>query len=416
MNTTAKGDILENKAIGIIERILDEGLIGVMKEYARVFTKKKYPSNIRGVGEVEFDLTIEIWPPNADQYAMIYFIECKNYNHRVPIIEVKKFYADIAETSGINAKAIIITSSPLQEGAYEYASAMRMMVIEGESKDNFNIVLYKRNIEEDNIIPILENSIDLKLIDEGVKLLSKLIDKQLLSCLIPHKSDVSYGIESLSKKEIDNISIIELNKIEKSYLENAYGISVKVLTDYMKSEYGIEIEYFNPNENKYLGTCNIDKKTIGISKKIAGTQRELFIIGHEFGHYLLHQKLSIQQELMNSFSDSEYDFTIGKNRLENPRHWIEWQANYFSASLLLPKTSLIAKTWQYQYAKHNLIFDDNYETQKKFRKIIIKLSNHFSVSKTTVMYRLKELNMISDNTRAKSIGDLIGDWKSEFFT
>jgi|GEM_PF-6268968 hypothetical protein len=34
MNTTAKGDILEDKAIGIIERILNDGLIGVMKEYA----------------------------------------------------------------------------------------------------------------------------------------------------------------------------------------------------------------------------------------------------------------------------------------------------------------------------------------------------------------------------------------------
>lgn len=415
MNTTEKGDILEDKAVGIIERILDDGLIGVMKEYARVFTKKKYPSNLRGSGEVEFDLTIEIWPPNADQYSMIYFIECKNYNHRVPINEVKKFFADILETSGVNAKAIIITSSPLQQGAFDYASAKKMMVIEGESKDNFNITLYKRNIEEENIIPILEETINEQLLDEGVKSLSKVVDKQLLSCLIPAKSKVGYGIDLLSKEDINQITLDELDKFDESYLINGYGLSVKDLSNYLKSEYNIEINYFDPKENKYLGTCDIDNETIGISKKIIGTPRELFTIGHEFGHFKLHQKLRINQELMNSFSDSKYDFTIGKNRLENPRHWVEWQANYFSASLLLPKSSIIAKAWQYQGAKHNLIFDDNYSNQKKLRRIIDKLANHFSVSKTSIIYRLKELNMITDNTSTKIIGDLISQWKSKYF-
>ncbi|WP_299209999.1 ImmA/IrrE family metallo-endopeptidase [uncultured Dokdonia sp.] len=415
MNTTAKGDILENKAVGIIEKILNDGLIGVMKEYARVFTKKKYPSNIRGSGNVEFDLTIEIWPPNADQYAMIYFIECKNYDYRVPKGEIKKFYADIEETSGVNAKAIVITSSPLQKGAYDYAAAKKMMVIEGESKDNFNIILYKRNIEEENIIPILENTLNEDLIDEGVQSLSKVVDKQILSSLIPAESTISYGIDLLSKDDIDEISKKELNKFDTSYLVNAYGLSVQDLTEYLKSQYDIEIFNFNPKENKYLGTCDIDKKTIGISKKIVNTPRELFTIGHEFGHFLLHQKLRINQEIMNSFSDSKFDFKIGKNRLENPRHWVEWQANYFSASLLLPKASIIAKAWQYQNAKHNLIFDDNYDNQKKFRRIVGKLANHFSVSKTSVIYRLRELNMISDNTSTKSIGELISQWKSDYF-
>lgn len=415
MNTTAKGDILEDKAIGIIEKILDDGLLGVMKEYARVFTKKKYPSNIRGSGNVEFDLTIEIWPPNANQYVMIYFIECKNYDHRVPKSEIKKFYADIEETSGVNAKAIVITSSPLQKGAYDYASAKKMMVIEGESKDNFNIILYKRNIQEENIIPILENTLDEELIDEGVKSLSKVVDKLILSSFIPAKSAISYGIDLLSKDDIDKISKKELDKFDSSYLVNAYGLSVQVLTGYLKSQYDIEIIHFDPKGNNYLGTCDIDKKIIGVSKRIVNTPRELFTIGHEFGHFLLHQRLRINQELMNSFSDSKFDFKIGKHRLENPRHWVEWQANYFSASFLMPKTSIIAKAWQYQRTKENLSFDDNYQNQKKFRRIIKKLANHFGVSKTSIVYRLKELNMISDNTSTKSIGELISNWKSEYF-
>ncbi|WP_027395417.1 ImmA/IrrE family metallo-endopeptidase [Aquimarina latercula] len=415
MNTTEKGDILENKAVRVIEKILNDGLIGIMKEYARVFSKKKYPSNLRGSGDVEFDLTIEIWPPDADQYSMIYFIECKNYNHRVPINEVKKFYADIEETSGINAKAIIISSSPLQKGAFDYATAKGMMVIEGESVDNFKIILYKRNNEENNIIPIVENTMNNEFLDEGVISLAKVVDKQLLSCLVKQETEISYGIDLLSKEDINAITINELDNFDVSYLIKGYGLSVDDLSKYLKAEYDIVIEYFNPEENKYLGTCDIDKKIIGVSKKLINTPRELFIIAHEFGHFLLHQKLRINQELMNSFSDSKYDFTIGKNRLENPRHWVEWQANYFSASLLLPKSSIIAKVWQYQGLKQNLDFDDIYSNQKKFRKIIERLANHFSVSKTSIMYRLKELNMITDNTSTKSIGELINQWKSEYF-
>lgn len=415
MNTTKKGDILEDKSIGIIEKILDNGLLGIMKQYARVFTKKKYPSNIRGSGDVEFDLTIEIWPPNADQYSMIYFIECKNYKTRVSIDKVKKFYADIQETSGLNVKAIFITNTPLQSGAYEYASAKRMMVIEGESKDNFKITLYKRNIEEENIIPILEPTLNSELLDEGIKLMSKEIDKHILSCLIPSKSNIAYGIDLLSKSEIDKIACSELDYFNPSYLANAYGLTISDITTHLKKEYNVDVVHFKPKKNQYLGTCDIDKGVIGISKSIVNTPRESFVLCHEFGHFILHQKLSINQELLNSFSDSSYDFATGKNRLENPRHWIEWQANYFSASILLPKTSIIAKLWQYQNHKGNLIINDGYDNQKNFRLLVNRLAMHFGVSKTSVIYRLKELKMITDNSRTKHISEIIDDYKSKYF-
>lgn len=419
MNTTKKGDILEDKSIGIIEKILDDGLIGVMKQYARVYTKKKYPSNLRDSGDVEFDLTIEIWPPNADRYSMIYFIECKNYKSRVSIDKVKKFYADIQETSGVNAKAIFITNTPLQSGAYEYAMAKRMMVIEGESKDNFKITLYKRNIEEENIVPILEPTLNTKLLDEGIKLMSKEIDKLILSCLIPSKSNIAYRIDLLSKSDIDKIACKELDYFNPSYLVNAYGLSVSDITNYLKNEYDMKIIHFDPSKNQYLGTCDIDKRIIGISKGIVNTERESFVLCHEFGHFVLHQKLSINQELLNSFSDSSYDFATGKNSLENPRQWIEWQANFFSISFLIPRSSLMAKLWQAQQRRGlpqgNLYLDDQKVNQNSFGQIISYLSNHFNVSKTSIIYRLREFDLITDNSRTKAIGQIISEYKSKYF-
>jgi Zn-dependent peptidase ImmA (M78 family) len=413
MNTVKKGNQFEKKSLEIIENLKESGLFGV-KEFLNIIPKAKIYSELRK-GNIEFDLVIEFKPPNADRPMMTYFIECKNYGKRVPVEQVQKFHSDIIQVSGVNAKGIIISNGPFQKSAYNFAESTGMMVVEGESVENFKIVHYKRSSESQSNIPFIKESIENDLLDDGLKSMEKLIDGELLKLLTKSDSNITYGIDRLSKSDIDEISKEELDKINQDYLIQAYGLSVKDLTEFIKLEYGIGIEHFDPKENKYLGTCDIDQKLIGISKKIVNTPRELFVLGHELGHYILHQRLTINQELMNSFSDSEYDFSIGKHRLENPRHWVEWQANYFSASLLLPRTSIVAKAWQYSNSKNNLIFDDNYSNQKKFRRIIERLAIHFSVSKTSIIYRLKELNMITDNTNTKSIGELISQWKSEYF-
>ncbi len=410
MNTTKKGNILEENALGIVKKSIDEGLFGVPKEFARIFTKKKYPSNVRKSGFIEFDLTVEIWPPKADRYFMIYFIECKNYKNRVPIEKVKKFYADILEAAGINAKGILISNAPFQKGAFDYATAKGMMIIEGESQKNFKITLYKHNCQTDNHIPILKETQELVCIDEGVNAIEKVIDKQILSSLINSKSSVSYGIDLLSKSKIQEIAEKELNNYDNSHLPNGYGLTFEKVAKYISNEYGIKIETFDKSDQNYIGTCNIEDKTIGISKVIVDTPRMLFVICHEFGHYILHQKLSIDQQLLDSFSDSTRNLKTRRNNLENPRHWIEWQANYFAISLLLPRPSLMAMLWKCQLrrnlTKGKLYVDDQYVNQKSFQDILSNLSDYFHVSKTSVIYRLKEFDLIIDNSRIKSINSL----------
>lgn len=419
MNTKEIGDILEVKTLEIIKKLVNEGRLGVLKEYVRIFTNKIYPSKIRN-GGVEFDLTVEIWPPGANRYSMIYFIECKNYKNRVPISKIKKFYADITETSGLNAKAIFVSNAPLQKGAYEFAEAKEMMVIEGESSDNFKITLYKSNGSNNNRISIINDTFNREVLDEDVISLEKLVDKQILSALIESKSSSSYGIEFYSKDEIAAIAGLELDNFDESYIRNAYGLDTKRITDYLYKEYDLKIETFLPNKNNYLGICDIDNKTIGLSRSIINTPRELFVLCHEFGHFRLHQKLRINQELLNAFSDPIQNLEDGRKKLENPRHWIEWQANYFAASLLMPETSIKAKLWQHQqrlgYSKGNLILNDDYSNHHNYVKIINYLSNHFSVSKTSIIYRLREFDLIQNDSRTKSIGDLINDYKSNFFT
>ncbi len=344
MSTVKKGNLFETKCLEIINRMVEEQLFGILKDYVKIYKKKKYPSIYRD--NVEFDLTIEIWPPGAERYSMIYFIECKHYGKRIPVEQIQKFHSDIQQVSGVNAKGVFISNMSFQKGAFSYAEKVGMMIIQGESSDNFKIILHKKSVSVETRIEILKDTLNQLLIDSGVESLEKIIDKEILECLSPNKSSVGYGIDLLNKENIKEIAENELNKLNENYLINADGLDAKTITNYISQAYDIKFEVITSED--ILGTCDIENNTIGINKSVIGTKRHLFILCHEFGHYLLHQKLTIDQRTYDSFSDSEFNFKTGKHSFENTKHWIEWQANYFSISFLLPETSLIAKLWQYQ--------------------------------------------------------------------
>ncbi len=418
MNTVEKGNIFEGKALTIIKKLIEEESILVNEKYIRIYKKKKYPSKIRP-GKVEFDLTIELWPPNAERYSMIYFIECKDYKTRIPIDKVKKFHSDILEVSGVNAKGVFITNSLFQEGAYNYADSIGLMVVQAESAENFKIILTKRTELPENRISILKESLNNLLLDSGIESLEKIVDKKILESLIPNKSNVSYGINLLNKETIEEIAIQELDKLNENIITNAYGLNINVISKYLSENYNIQLKTI-PSKSTVLGLCDIENKIISINQSIIGTKRHLFVLCHEFGHFILHQKLMIDQQNYNSLPDSEYNFVTSKHSLENPRQWIEWQANHFSISFLLPKTSIIAKLWEYQIKlglpKTALYFDDQYSTQKDFQLLLNRLSYHFEISKTSIIYRLNDIGYYKNNSKVKSIGQLINEFKENFFT
>lgn len=417
MSTVEKGNIFEEKSLAIIKKLIEDESLPLLEKYIKIRPKQKYPSRIRN-GNVSFDLAIEVWPPNATNYSMIYFIECKDYKIRIPIDRVKKFYADITEVAGVNTKAIFISNSPFQKGAFTFAESVGMMIIQADSAENFKIILHKRNGQVENKIQILKDSVNEILIDTGIASLEKIIDKQILQSFIFNKSNVGYGIDLFRKEDIEKIAIEELDKLGTDYMINAYGLDSKTIIEYLYKEYGIQVRT-SYTMNEILGSCDIENKIITINIKIVATKRYLFVLCHEFGHFILHQKLLIDQFTYDSFSDSEYNFRTQKNSLINPRHWIEWQANHFSISFLLPKTSILAKLWQYQGRKnlqHGILyFDDQYSNQKNFQEFIKRLSDHFEVSKTSIIYRLQEMQYYKNNSRIKSVGQLINDYKSEYY-
>lgn len=419
LNTVEIGDDFESKSYEIISEILQTGRLGVLAEHAKVCRKKGYYSHLRK-NDIIFDLTIEIWPPGAIRYSMLYIIECKNYSKRVPAKQVEDFYAKILQVAGVNVKGVFITNSPLQEAGYNFAESIGMMLIQAESIEDYKIIFHRQtNREVINRIPVIAKTVDDSSVDEGVKDLSKLIDEEILSAFrTAPENSTGYGIEWFSQEDIRTIAEEELEKIDTEILTKAHGLEVAKLISYLQSEYEIKIVEIKAT-SELLGFCDLENNAIGINENIKGTPRELFVLAHEFGHYMLHQKLTIDQGSYEAFKDSTYNFRTGTNSLENPRHWIEWQANSFASSLILPKNQLYFTLKRFQRFKNLaegiIPLTDELKSIADFRSLISMLANHFNVSQISVEYKLNELKMINNHSRTMSVGKIITDNREELY-
>lgn len=399
--------------------MIEEEQLGLMSEYIKIFQKKEYYSDLRKKN-IKFDLTIEVWPPGANRYVLLYIIECKDYNKRVPVSKIEDFHSKITQVAGVNMKGIFISNSPLQEGGFNIAESTGMMVIEGESSDDYKIILHKKSRQTDShTIPFITKTLDRNFIDEGSEQIERLIDKKILSSfqVVSSKSRISFGIDKLSKEDIESFAKIELNKINPKTYTHAHTLSSKKLIEYLQNNFKLSI--CDISGDSILGSCDFNNNSISLNTSIRNTNRELFILAHEFGHYTLHQKLSIGQTLYNSFEDSEFNFKTGKHDFNNPKHWIEWQANYFAVSLVLPKEPFLAHLRRCQdnlsKSRGKIFLDDQHQNIKDFNEIIKRLAYLFNVSKTSVIYRLKEMELINNQSRLRSIGQIIDDFKDELF-
>lgn len=105
--------------------------------------------------------------------------------------------------------------------------------------------------------------------------------------------------------------------------------------------------------------------------------RQNFTIGHEFGHYLLHD-----QEKLHV--DHEFRVRLRSDVSSQGTDLAEREANLFAASLLLPKEFLEADLASEEYVD---LFDDQF---------LQDLSRKYGVSTQALANRLKNLGYIQE--------------------
>ncbi len=392
MNTTRKGDLFEEKSFKLIEAALSKGTLGVMPEYARIFSKKGYYSYKRK-SNIIFDIAIEVWPPGADRFSLVYFIECKDYSHRVPVDDIEEFSKKISQVSGINAKAIFITSASFQEGAYNIAESEGIMLISAQSETDYKILLYKidRYGNERQSLEIKKRE---ELVYSKDVTIETIIERAIYKAFTSDftQENIKNSLGGMSKKDLDAFVEAEWAKIDPQYQSRPVSLTTEKLIQFLNREYGIAVNRLSSNTS-VLGMCDAQGRKIKLNPALKGSDRCLFVLAHEFGHYILHRDLKITQDTYESFDDSEFNFRTNKYDLKNIKHWIEWQANYFASSLVMPRVAFIAIKIMHQkrngWPQGKIFLDDQVVNRTIFFELIKKIAYSFSVSKTSVLCRLR---------------------------
>lgn len=220
-------------------------------------------------------------------------------------------------------------------------------------------------------------------------------------------------VDILSRTLIDD----EAKKFLIKYRPDALKEATKLdLENLIENDLGLNIDYQNLDENHqilgatifkdgYMNVYNNGEKElkkfskntmvfdIKLSEDYKQEGRFLFTLAHEIGHWILHRKhFFIDEQQQNIFdlleNESRDNFIICVKRNESamlyvrkktPEEWIEWQADNFASSLLMPKD--IFKT-TYEHLK---------EENMNKEQILRKLSNIFGASKKACEIRINIL-------------------------
>lgn len=417
MSTTSVGNAFEEKSYNLITAAINDSKLGIIPNYCRVFRKKGYYSKDRD-SNIIFDLTIEVWPEGAESYTLLYIVECKDYSsHKVPIDDLEEFESKVKQVAGLNVKGILITSSTFSKTALKFAKSKGIMLIQVNTENQSKIILYNtkrdKKILQDYPVPAIADEIkkvrefnyffnenpDLDM--ELKNFLTSLIDGKLNSKL---KDDVEVlGLERLSQKLIEDLTCKIIMDFDPSIFKNFGSVPLERFGLYLKEKFGVEtiLNHSIPlnKGNKLLGSFDSKQKKIYIDQSIVGTDQFAFVYAHEIAHFFLHSYLQMDQLIYDELPDSKYNSTIKRHELLNEKHWIEWQANQFAASFLMPEECVLFRLIRYQTKEgirnRGTIYLDNHKVNiYGFQTTTCWLAYIFDVSRTVIEYRLADLNII----------------------
>lgn len=246
------------------------------------------------------------------------------------------------------------------------------------------------------------------------------------------------NLEYLSKKILDNLTTNVLNNFNPNINARGLPVPIEAFMEYMSRTYGLQFDVgieFAKDKSHLNGYFDRKSNTVYVNPETRETGHFAFVCMHEIAHFLLHQHLNISQEKYDEQPDSSYDPIIGKHRLEKEKHWIEWQANYFASSLLMPLRSLLWQLIEWQIdmgiSKRGYIWVDKQPCNiLDYKKALTILAYKFETTRGILENRMADHKLIryqqkrSFNSyslfgsprKARTIGQLLYKWSDRFLS
>jgi len=140
MKTTTKGNKLEEDIFQLMKGEISSGRFIVKNENCKIYLKKGYYSKDRQKNII-FDVSIEVYLPGQSTYSILILIECKNYNHAVPVDDAEEFFAKIQQISGANTKGILASTNSFQEGTLNFSKSKGIGLLRYFNQSDFKWLL-----------------------------------------------------------------------------------------------------------------------------------------------------------------------------------------------------------------------------------------------------------------------------------
>jgi Zn-dependent peptidase ImmA (M78 family) len=230
------------------------------------------------------------------------------------------------------------------------------------------------------------------------------------------------GVPRLSANDIETKAEEVIGFFDPVVLQRPCPTPLMSFVQQTSRRFNVEVDFeqdlgTSSQGHKIFGMFCFQPRKILVDKSLKGDIRQQFVLGHEFGHLVLHRDLIVKKKGYSDvdISDTIRDFVTGRRVLLTPRDWLEWQANRFARAISMPRTTILDAVVSVQKAlgiNHNLgrIFLEQlpYSLQD-FDRTLEGLRSIYGVGKKSLEFRLNELGLLIDQRtkNTKHISELL---------
>lgn len=388
MNTTAKGNLLEDKVFEILSNLNESGIYG---RFTKIFKHKKYfytPTKKHKI----IDVSIEQYLEEGDEVpSIIYAFECKNYDRKVDIGELEEFDSKLRGIAERAIKGAMVTTQGYSTPSLDFAKAKQLSLIKIVD-DNLEYVL-KREAHDytlyNQYVDAMCNGSKTNCVYYGGQFLS------LIDLLAQNGIDINFD-------KLFKIPYIQYHVFKEimTKFRNSYGISIHDTLEEIIKKCDLKVSYVEMPHG-LLGKLQISNGCIFLNSQLrSDIKRAKFTIAHEIGHWYLHAPLL--KDAIESLWDT-HDTAIVSSKTEQR---MEIQANLFASTLLVPEEVILNKLPEL-FAKHDIhkvpLYVDNQRCNISiYHNIVGEFARSQNLSKAVIAYRLMNLNLLTMTPSAKS--------------
>lgn len=432
MSSVDKGDKLEAQIYSLFDAEISNGRFFAKEENCEIYARKGYYSRDRKK-KIVFDVSIEIRLPGHDDYSILILIECKNYNHPVPVDDVEEFHSKIQQVAGANVKGIVASTNSFQEGAFNFCESNGIGLLRYYDRSNFKWELSR---SPSSMVSTNYALNDWMNASRGLSIESyptKYFDcycysnrNYTNSSRLFFQNLATVGLDRATKKLLAKIrNAIDEDKRLVRYLDDSVieatshqilnaisyqngAVPMGKICEWQEQGKGLRVFLDAPKSDDSVQKGILGKITFVPGEIVvyddpdSKPERRKFTLAHEFGHWFLNHSEYMAGEYCEAQDfDFEEPVDIGVKDIMR----MEWQANRFASCLLLPREPFLADFYSIaediglQDRGFGILFLDSQRCNiDSYHRVTNILKRKYAVSRSVVKIRLKKLGVLNESS------------------